>query len=115
MPFRLLFLTVFTVSASAADHKPVSFRRDIAPLLIQNCQTCHGPEKAKGNYRLDTFTRLTTPGENKAAPVTPKHADKSELFRLITTTDEDDRMPQKADPLPAAQVQLIKRWIEEGA
>jgi hypothetical protein len=112
---RLLLLMLVAAPASAAELQPVSFRRDIAPLLIQNCQTCHGPEKAKGNYRLDTFTRLTTPGEHKAAPVTPKHPDKSELYRLITTPDEDDRMPQKADPLPAPQVQLIKRWIEEGA
>jgi mono/diheme cytochrome c family protein/sugar lactone lactonase YvrE len=112
---RFLLLAALTLPASAADDQPVSFRRDIAPLLVQHCQTCHGPEKAKGGYRIDTFTRLTTPGEHKAAPITPKHPDKSELYRLIATDDEDDRMPQKADPLPAAQVQLVRRWIEEGA
>ena len=37
----------------AAD--PVSFRKSIAPILINNCLACHGPKKAEGSYRVDTF------------------------------------------------------------
>lgn len=98
-----------------AAEPPVSFAREVAPVLIEQCQSCHGPDKAKSKYRLDTFARLKTPGKSKAMPITSGAPDKSELFQLISTSDEDDRMPQKADALPAAQVQTIKRWIEEGA
>lgn len=82
---------------------------------MQKCQACHGPEKAKGGYRLDTFERLTKPGDGGEKPVVPGKPAESELYRLITSHDADERMPQKDDPLPAAQVAAIKRWIEQGA
>lgn len=102
-------------SAVAAEQTPVSFAHDIAPVLVKQCQSCHGPDKSKSQYRLDSFSRLTHPGKNKAAPIIAGDSAKSELYQLISTTDEDDRMPQKADPLPAAQIDLIKRWINQGA
>jgi WD40 repeat protein len=89
--------------------------RDIAPVLREKCLTCHGPEKAKGNYRLDTFELLNKPGSSKSAPITPGDARQSHLYELLTATDEDDRMPQKDEPLPKAQIAIIERWIREGA
>ncbi|MBI5800867.1 MAG: hypothetical protein HZA92_09125 [Verrucomicrobia bacterium] len=93
----------------------VSFTQDIAPILAKKCVTCHGPEKAKGNYQLHNFAILLKPGASKAASVTAGQPLKSELFRLLTTTDDDDRMPQKDDPLPKAQIALIGKWIQQGA
>jgi len=93
----------------------VSFTNEIAPLLLQKCQACHGPEKSKGGYRLHTFESLIQGGESKEAAITPGQPEKSKLFQLITARDDDDRMPQKDDPLPAGQIALIERWIKEGA
>ena len=42
-------------------------------------------------------------------------ADASELYRLLVTDDEDERMPYEADPLPAEQITTIRKWIEQGA
>ena len=102
-------------SASLAAPGDISFTKDIAPILAKKCVTCHGPEKAKGNYQLHNFETLFKPGASKTAAVTPGQPAKSELFRLLTTTDADDRMPQKDDPLPKAQVALIEKWIQQGA
>src|SRR5205085_5202419 len=77
--------------------------------------TCHGPEKNKGGYRLDTFEALAKAGSSKETSVNPGNPDASKLFQLITTTDEEDRMPQKNEPLPASDIVLIRRWITEGA
>ncbi|NBV24238.1 MAG: hypothetical protein EBS05_20265 [Proteobacteria bacterium] len=93
----------------------VSFTKDVAPILAKKCVTCHGPEKAKGNYQLHNFETLMKPGASKTAPVTPGQPAKSEFFRLLITTDADDRMPQKDDPLPKAQLTLIEQWIQQGA
>jgi len=117
-PSRLLLLPFLLscacVAARAAD-APVSFRRDVAPILVKQCQGCHNAEKNKGQYRVDSFERLMRPGKSKDAPIRAGHPKDSPLYRLITTADDDERMPQKADPLPAAQVATIGRWIEEGA
>ena len=94
---------------------PIQFARQIAPLLVSQCQNCHGPQKAKGKYRLDTLARLRTAGAGKAAPVVPGNPGQSELYRRITAHDEDERMPQKGDRLGDAQISMIHDWIAQGA
>src|SRR2546426_4104558 len=108
-------LSTSQAAENTADPTAVSFRRDIAPIVVKKCLTCHGPEKTKGGYRLDTFEQLMKGGESKAPAVVAGKPEESKLFALITATDEDDRMPQKDDPLPAEQIGLILRWIKEGA
>lgn len=93
----------------------VSFTKDIAPIFVAKCLACHNAEKAKGGYRLHNFDALMKPGSSKDASVVAGNPSESTLFKLMTAKDEDDRMPQKDDPLPAAQIALIKKWIEEGA
>ena len=113
---RLIPLLIIVCSATCfAAEPPVQFSRDIAPILLKNCQECHGPGKAKGKFRIDTFQRLMQPGDSKHPSITPGHPESSELFHLITTNDEDDRMPKKADRLSDAQIHLIKSWIAQGA
>jgi WD40 repeat protein len=104
-------------AAPVPEAKPsaVSFRRDIAPMLVQKCQACHGPDKAESNYRVDTFAHAKTAGDNELAPFTAGKLDESELLRLIASDDEDERMPKDADLLSAEQIAAIKKWIEEGA
>ena len=102
-------------SRPAPGGSPVSFRRDVAPILVKRCQACHGPDKAKGEYRLDTFERLKKPGESEAAPLTPGEPGKSAIYQLVVTHDEDDRMPKKGERLSDPQVATLKRWIEQGA
>ena len=94
---------------------PVSFSKEIAPILVKKCVACHGPEKSKGHFRLDSLDWLMRAGESKSAPVLPSQPEQSELVRRLTAKDEDDRMPQKDDPLPAGHIALIERWIKEGA
>ncbi|MEO0415018.1 MAG: c-type cytochrome domain-containing protein, partial [Verrucomicrobiota bacterium] len=81
--------------------EPVSFKADIAPILLNQCQSCHGPKKVKGDYRVDTFERAMEVGFD-------------ELHYRITTDDEDDIMPPDADPLTADQIALFEQWKEEG-
>lgn len=94
---------------------PVSFRKEIAPLLNRRCAACHNEENAKGRYRVDSFARLLKPGESDEKPIVAGRPAESELFRLLLEPDANERMPQKADPLPEAERALIKRWIAEGA
>lgn len=94
---------------------PVSFTREIAPILLAKCQTCHGAEKPKGKYQLHTFELLMKPGGSGEPPVVAGEPDKSLLRQLLLESDPDNRMPQKDDPLPKEQIALIARWIREGA
>ena len=110
---RLTFL--FTLLVPALCHADgVSFKRDIAPVLLSNCLACHGPKKSEGGYRIDTFERLTAAGDSTQPGFVKKDLDGSEAFRRITSTDVKERMPLEGDPLPPEQVALLKQWIETG-
>src|SRR6476659_1649033 len=111
LPFVLLCLPAI----SLADDAPVRFSTDVAPILVKNCSECHGAGKAKGKFRIDSFEQMNHPGDSGNDPLVAGKPQASELFRLITTSDEDDRMPKKADRLPAPQIETIRKWIAQGA
>lgn len=109
------FLCALLFASAATQAAPVSFSRQVAPVLAGQCLECHRAEKAKGSYRLDTFEQLLKSGDSGDAAVTPGKPEASLLHTLLITHDEADRMPKKADPLPEGEVALIRQWIVEGA
>ena len=104
-----------TTKPAATAVKPVSFKSDIAPLLVLNCLACHGTADPKGDYQLHTFAMLMTPGSSADPPVTPGKPEASELLRLLTSDEPEERMPKDGDAFTAEQIALVKRWIVEGA
>ncbi len=113
----LVLLAAFAngrASGSSGSDIP-SFTTTIAPVLADRCMTCHGATRQKGGYRLDSFTNLLTHGDSGKSPIVPGDPGASHLFELITTTDVDDRMPQKGDPLEPAVIERIRQWIAAGA
>ncbi|MCA9428519.1 MAG: hypothetical protein KC994_25795, partial [Candidatus Omnitrophica bacterium] len=94
------------------------FSRDIRPILSENCFQCHGPDKEtrKAGLRLDTREGIFQ-DLGGYHPVVPGDLDASELYSRITSRDENERMPPKASnrSLSEAQIDLIRRWIENGA
>jgi hypothetical protein len=90
------------------------FDREIRPLLQERCIECHGEKKQKGELRLDAKVHAFKGGHDGPAILAGK-ADASPLFQRITSTDEDERMPPKGDPLTPAQISLLREWINSGA
>ena len=91
---------------------PVRFNRDVRPILSENCFECHGPDaaKRKADLRLDA-------GVLGQALIAAGKLGESELFQRITHADPEERMPP-ADfgrALTAAEVETLRRWIEQGA
>jgi mono/diheme cytochrome c family protein len=106
------------LAAAAAAPKAVEFNRDIRPILSDNCFQCHGPDQArrKANLRLDV--EANAKGDlDGVHPITPGKLDESEVYRRITSADSDEHMPPPASgkKLSPAQIELITRWIREGA
>ena len=94
---------------------PVSFLRDLAPVLVQNCIGCHNAKQSQGKYVMTTFAQLAKGGKAGAGiNLEPGDPDSSYLVELCRV-DGEPRMPYKLDPLPAASIALIERWVREGA
>lgn len=98
----------------AAEPSTVTFSRDIQPILAKHCVLCHGPDESEAGLRLDR----ASDGDGVHAigsVITPGDAESSELLRRITTDDDAERMPPDAEPLDAAEVALLRQWIDQGA
>ncbi len=96
------------------DTATVSFRSDIAPILLDSCVACHGPKKAEGGYRVDTYDELLKAGDSGELPIAATAEHVSELLRRIISDDESERMPAESEPLPPEQIELVKKWITAG-
>jgi hypothetical protein len=104
---------------AAASATPVDFGRDILPILSNTCFQCHGPDEGnrKAKLRLDTRDGIFGSGKSGEVTVVPGHSDKSELVFRITSKDEDEMMPppDAKHHLSPTQIELLKRWVDEGA
>ena len=112
-----LVLHVFAAGLRAAT--PISFERDIQPILSENCYHCHGPdgEARKAKLRLDRRDSALAPAKSGATAVVPGKPDESELVARIFSADPEEVMPSPKSnrTLTLAQKNLLKRWITEGA
>jgi len=92
---------------------PVSFSKDIQPILEQNCLTCHG--QSMQSSRLDLSTRESAlRGGTRWPAIVPGRAEDSYMYRLAAGLDKP-AMPLTGNKLTDAQIATIKNWIDQGA
>ena len=115
-----LFVAAVLISAGglAAQSGRVDFQREIRPILSENCFQCHGPDEAsrQAGLRLDRHDAAFASRPHGAAIVAGE-AGTSLLYKRISAPDTATRMPPvySRRSLTAAQIALLKRWIDEGA
>ena len=88
------------------------FEREIRPLLVENCISCHGPEDQSGQLRVDSIAGLLKGGESGPA-IIPHAVDRSLMIKAVRRQDEL-KMPPDA-PLSSVNISRLERWIEMGA
>jgi hypothetical protein len=124
MPRPLAFLCAIpftltvTVTALAAAPAPLEFNRDIRPILSENCFHCHGQDASKREAKLRLDERESAIRERDGFTViVPGKPDESELIQRITSKDPAEVMPppDSHKSISVAQVDLLRRWIAEGA
>ncbi len=132
---RIRWLGILALCSASAPSlggdapEELEFERDIRPILADACLRCHGPDGGarKANLRLDLQAGLfggtrdaLDLKRDPALPariVEPSHTDQSELFRRVSSTDDDERMPPPAAlrQLTPAEIEKLRQWIAEGA
>lgn len=100
--------------AHIARADSTQYERDIKPILKARCYACHGALKQEAGLRLDTGSHIRLGGDSGAAVVPNKPAD-SPLLARVLAQDEEVRMPPEGEPLAAAQIELLRAWITQGA
>lgn len=101
----------------ASSSGPLTYNRDIRPILANNCFACHGNDKAKRKAELRLDQEAVAHAERKGVrAIVPGKPGDSELVRRITASDETERMPPASfgKKLTSREVELLKRWVEQG-
>lgn len=124
---RLVFLSVAVAlsdaGASAEDAKPdaakpaaVSYFKQIRPVFQEHCQGCHQPAKKSGGFDMTSFALMQKGGDSELPAFTAGKPDESFLIeQIVPDGDTSPLMPKGKDPLKPEQIELIKRWVAEGA
>jgi len=104
-----------TAIVQSTGKETVSYSRDIAPVLAENCNGCHvNARRAQGRLNMSTFEQFTRGGDSGAAFVARQPAN-SLIIQRIKGEGGDQQMPLRRPPLSDEVIAKFEKWIEEGA
>jgi mono/diheme cytochrome c family protein len=96
--------------------EPLVYRDVVAPIFRERCVSCHGPDKTKGNLRLDSFENLKKGGKNGPELLAGDSAHSRLIERMALPLADDEHMPPEDKTQPAAdEVDVVKWWTDRGA
>ncbi len=116
-PFLSLALIALACLSSALAGEDYDYDADIAPILEPYCVKCHGPEKQKSKFRLDSYERLMQGGSSGEAPIIPYQPMQSPMleYLLLPKSDEYAMPPEDEDSPSPEEILKIAHWIYYGA
>ena len=118
-----LLLLTFCAWVNGAELPPpaqrtVDFTRNVRPILQERCFGCHGPDKQKNGYRLDSREAAMKGGDSGDAAILPGKSADSPLIQFVAGLDADKLMPPKKSDKPrltASEIGMLRAWIDRGA
>jgi len=104
----------------AAAKQGVTYEKDIKAIFEKSCLKCHGAERPKSKYRLDSLEATIKGGSSDEAAVIPGKSEKSPIVLFVSDAVEEMEMPpidkrEKYPPLTKEQIGLIRAWVDQGA
>ena len=105
----LMALVVTPAAPAAAD-----FASDIEPIFHKRCYGCHGPSQQMNGLRLDQKDAALEGGYSGAA-ILPGNSAASKLIERLTSDKEGFKMPPGDSPVSAAEIEILRQWIDQGA
>ncbi len=114
----ILLVLAYVCAPPVIAIEPVRYGREVLPILAANCFSCHGPDEKnrKAGLRLDVETDAKAK-RRSGFPIAPGQPEKSLILTRLTSTNPDVVMPPPSahKQVSAAQIEMLRRWISEGA
>ena len=112
-----MFLVASGAKADDTDQQRVQFNRDVRPILADACFACHGPDEGQRKAQLRFDTEAGLDAAREAGVLTAGPGKMEELLKRVTSDDPDVRMPppDAGRKLSPGQIQVLRRWVEQGA
>ncbi len=114
MCYLRLLAAVTALIAIAGAAEPVSYFEEVRPLLQVHCSGCHQPANSMSGLDITNYPGIVRGGAKHGAAVAKGAPGNSPLVNLVTGQMEP-RMPMGGGPLASQAVDLLERWVREGA
>lgn len=101
--------------------RKVDFVKEVYPIFKTSCFKCHGPEKQKGKYRMDTREGAFKETSDHGPAIIAGNSEKSAIILMVANQIDEMLMPPpggkpgESDPLTAEQIGILRAWIDQGA
>jgi hypothetical protein len=118
---KILFIVAVAILIAASafiissHNSQIDFNTQVKPLLNKNCITCHGGVRRQGNFSLLFRSEALKKTKSGKYAIIPGDAAGSEMIRRIKLNDPEDRMPYKHPPLSKEEIEILTKWINQGA
>jgi hypothetical protein len=99
---------------TAEEAALVSFKRDVWPIIDDQCTSCHENPDADADYDMTTVEGMTKGGKKGGPGIVPGSPDESSIIKYIRGI-ANPRMPEDEPPLTDEQVHTLRMWIAAGA
>ncbi|MFI5186659.1 MAG: DUF1553 domain-containing protein [Chitinophagales bacterium] len=109
----VIAIIVFFVFSS--HQSTIDFNTQVKPIFNKKCITCHGGVRRKSNFSLLFRSDALAKNKSGKPAIIPGDPDHSEMIRRLTLNDPDERMPYKHDPLSKDEIDILRKWIKQGA
>ncbi|HRK33963.1 MAG TPA: DUF1553 domain-containing protein [Candidatus Hydrogenedentes bacterium] len=94
--------------------KSISYVRDVKPLLVEQCDECHNPDKPRGDFDSTSVLAMIDGGKKGGPGIVPGKPDESSIVKYIRGVLRP-QMPKGEDPMTEDQLHVIRLWIAAGA
>lgn len=108
----LILLSAWIMHATT---EKIDFSTQVKPIINKNCITCHGGVKAKAGFSLLFRDDALAKTESGKPAIISGDAAASEMIRRLTSNDPEERMPYEHEPLPKEDIEILRKWIDQGA
>lgn len=113
--YSLSVIVLATVTLLSCNTKEVDFSTQVKPILNKRCIACHGGVKKQGGLSFLFEGEAKSKAKSGKYAIVEGNAHASEMIRRLTLNDPEERMPFEADPLPKEEIDILTRWINQGA
>ena len=111
----IVLLAALAFFISNTRSRTVDFNTEVKPIFNSKCITCHGGVRKKSGFSLLFRADALAINKSGKRAIVPGHPEESEMIRRLTLTDPEERMPYKHQPLAEKEIDILRRWIKQGA
>src|SRR5688500_10249770 len=113
-PAILSVLALFGLLLACKEEK-IDFSSQVKPILNKRCISCHGGVKQNGGFSVLFREEALDTIESGKLAIVPGKPEQSEMIRRLSLKDPEQRMPDKEEPLSREEIDILTKWVEQGA